>query len=206
MTRRYLLVDDNREFVENMAEILTDEGAEVTMALDASEALDALAHGSFDVMLTDMKMPGLSGADLLRHVRQRDPGLPVVLASAYTRNEQLAEVLRLGLLASVVKTTSTARLLELLLRARRDAVVLAVCEDDARVETAREALADIGVTVRNVKQPEDLQIPPVPLAAIIQNFDDPLVHALRARFPNTPLVKCADSLSLTTRLDPKRAP
>ena len=139
-TRRYLLVDDNREFAENMAEILTDEGADVTRAVDGPSALSALDHGPFDVMITDMRMPGVTGAELLKLVRVRDPGLPVVVVSAYTRDEQLEEAHRLGLLAFMLKTASPAKLLELLERARRDAVVLAVCDDEARIERAREAL------------------------------------------------------------------
>jgi len=199
-TRRYLLVDDNREFAENMAEILTDEGADVTRAVDGPSALSALDHGPFDVMITDMRMPGVTGAELLKLVRVRDPGLPVVVVSAYTRDEQLEEAHRLGLLAFMVKTGSPAKLLELLKRARRDAVVLAVCDDEARIERAREALAMVGITVCTVKCSGDLEGHPEPMAAIIENFTSPLADALRLRFPNTMLVKCCDALSLPGQL------
>jgi len=201
MTRRYLLVDDNREFAENMAEILTDEGAEVTRAFDGPSALTALEKGPFDVMITDMRMPGVSGAELLKLVRVRDPGLPVVLVSAYTRNEQLEEAHRLGLLAFMVKTTSPVKLIEVLERARRDAVVLAVCDDEGRIERARDAMAAIGITVCTVKCLGDLEGHPMPLAAIVENFTSPLAEALRMRFPTTKLVKCCEALSLTTQLD-----
>ncbi len=199
-TRRYLLVDDNREFAENMAEILTDEGADVTRAVDGPSALSALDHGPFDVMITDMRMPGVTGAELLKLVRVRDPGLPVVVVSAYTRDEQLEEAHRLGLLAFMLKTASPAKLLELLERARRDAVVLAVCDDEARIERAREALAMVGITVCTVRGAGDLEGHPEPMAAIIENFTSPLAGALRLRFPNTMLVKCCDALSLPGQL------
>ena len=111
MTRRYLLVDDNPAFAENVAEILSDAGAEVTCAADGERALEAVAKSRFDAMVTDMKMPGVSGSELLRRVRERDPGLPVVLVSAYTRNEQLAEARKHGLLAFCAKTSGPAELL-----------------------------------------------------------------------------------------------
>ena len=76
--RRYLVVDDNVAFAENVAEILRDDGAEVEVAHTGPEALQRATPGRFDALVIDMRMPGMSGAELLRAVRRQDPGVPVV--------------------------------------------------------------------------------------------------------------------------------
>lgn len=198
MTRRYLLVDDNHAFAENVAEILSDAGAEVICAHDGEHALDAVAHNRFDAMVTDMKMPGVSGSELLRRVRQRDPGLPVVLVSAYTRNEQLAEARTLGLLAFFAKTSRPGELLSLLSHARRDATVLVATNDEARLEQLRDVLSRRGITVCNAVG----DTAPPPVGRPIAILSDASTERLQALFPSVPVLSARDSLdTLTTRLD-----
>jgi DNA-binding NtrC family response regulator len=187
MTRRYLLVDDNRAFAENVAEILTDAGAEVVCASDATAALDAIGASQFDALVTDMKMPGVSGCELLRRVRARDPGLPVVLVSAYTHNEQLAEAWRLGLLAFIAKTSGPAELVTMLTNARRDAMVASATDDEAYLEHLRERLSKRGITVC-AAHAEGLTAP----LAILSDGDAAAVAQLRSRFPATPVVSAGE--------------
>ena len=147
MTRRYLVVDDNLEFAENVAEILTDAGAEVCVAAGGKSALEQLRATRFDGIVTDMKMPGLSGAELLRQMRAIDPGVPVVLLSAWAQDAQVAEARRLGLLAFLSKASGTPQLIELLSSARRDATIVLIDDDRALVENLSESLASVGFTV-----------------------------------------------------------
>ena len=92
MSRKYLVVDDNAEFAENVAEILADAGAEVSVATGGLAALEQVGHTRFDGVVTDLKMPGLSGADLLRRVRSVDPGVPVDKDLYDLPPEELAKV------------------------------------------------------------------------------------------------------------------
>ena len=57
MRRRYLIVDDNLAFAENLAEILKDEGDEVSLAGTGAEAIKLVRETPFDAVLTDMRMP-----------------------------------------------------------------------------------------------------------------------------------------------------
>ncbi|MFT3710322.1 MAG: response regulator [Archangium sp.] len=198
MTRRYLLVDDNKAFAENIAEILTDVGAQVVCASDGDSALAAVGGSRFDALVTDMKMPGVSGAELLRRVRERDPGLPVVLVSAYTRNEQLEEARRLGLLAFIAKGTGPAELVALLSRARRDAVVVAATEDEGRLEQLREGLSRRGITMCSVHAGE---LPPIGIPlAILDDGCASAIERLKARFPSAPVLS-AKSEGLDAKLE-----
>lgn len=77
---RILLVDDEEDVREALAELLAEEGHEVTLAADALEALKRLGDGlTPDVVLTDLRMPRMSGWELATAVKRRYPGVRVGL-------------------------------------------------------------------------------------------------------------------------------
>jgi CheY-like chemotaxis protein len=83
---RVLVVEDNIEVGRFSTQLLQDLGYETTWAANASEALKLLEedHKRFDVVFSDVVMPGMSGVELGREIRQHYPGLPVVLTSGYS--------------------------------------------------------------------------------------------------------------------------
>lgn len=194
MTRKYLVVDDNAEFAENVAEILTDAGADVFVAAEGKAALEQMRCTRFDGVVTDMKMPGISGAELLKQVREFDPGVPVVLLSAWASDTQVDEAKRLGLLAFLSKASGTPRLLELLEHARRDATVLLVEDDHSLVDNLTEALNQHGFTVCSASTLGELDALAVkPFVALVDlrmtgSADGESLRQVRARFPGTPVV------------------
>lgn len=192
MTRRYLVVDDNAEFAENVAEILTDAGAEVSVAAEGKSALEQLKHTRFDCVVTDMKMPGISGAELLRQLRQFDPGVPVVLLSAWAQDAHVDQARRLGLLAILSKASGTAQLIELLEHARRDATVVLIDDDRALIENLSEALSARGFTVCSAATVEELDgLTVKPFAALVDirvpgSSDGASLARVKELFPGTP--------------------
>lgn len=146
MNRHYLLVDDNEAFVENLAEILRDTGAEVDVACDARTALELVQRRRYDALVTDMRMPGMNGAELLCALHQIDAGLPAVLLSAYSQDELVTIARRDGLLAALSKPQQIPRLLELLGSARRDGAVLLVEDDVALADNLADVLSSRGLT------------------------------------------------------------
>jgi DNA-binding NtrC family response regulator len=194
MTRKYLVVDDNLEFAENVAEILTDAGADVCVAAEGQQALEQLRCTRFDGVVTDMKMPGLSGAQLLKQVREFDPGVPVVLLSAWAPDTQVLEARRLGPLAFLSKASGTPRLLELLEHARRDATVLLVEDDHSLVENLTEVLNQHGFTVCAASTMHELDALAVtPFVALVDlrvagAEDGESLRRVRERYPGTPVV------------------
>lgn len=82
---RVLVVEDNVEIGRFATQILEDLGYGTTWAANANEALKLLGEcGSFDVVFSDVVMPGMSGIELGQEIRRRCPGLPVVLTSGYS--------------------------------------------------------------------------------------------------------------------------
>ena len=90
---KILVVDDEPANLKILRYILDHEGYETAGAKDGVEALELLAQSRFDLVLSDVKMPRLSGVALARHLRSNMPVTPIVLMSAYdfdTREDILA--------------------------------------------------------------------------------------------------------------------
>jgi CheY-like chemotaxis protein len=107
---RVLVVDDDRALLEVYADILVNEGFVVSTAFDSAGALCALQADPCDVVLSDVVMPGGSGVDLLRAIRQRDLDLPVVLLTGSPTVETAIQALEMGVLHYLVKPVSGAEL------------------------------------------------------------------------------------------------
>jgi signal transduction histidine kinase/ActR/RegA family two-component response regulator len=91
-----LLVDDDEEVRTTTGEILGELGYTVLQAASGDAALELLrAEGMIDVLLTDLAMPGMTGAELARRVRETHPFLPIVFISGYADPEGLAGDVRL---------------------------------------------------------------------------------------------------------------
>jgi CheY-like chemotaxis protein len=149
--RRYLLVDDNVAFAENLAEILRDSGAEAQVATHGQRALELAATQRFDALVTDMRMPLMNGARLVHEIRQLDPGLPAIVVTAYTGENDLQAAREEGLLAVLPKPAPIERLMELLGHARRDALVALVEDDMALADNLAEALRERGFSAVNAR-------------------------------------------------------
>ncbi|HZA49318.1 MAG TPA: response regulator [Myxococcaceae bacterium] len=144
--RRYLIVDDNRAFAENLAEILRDEGHEAFVAISGAEALRLVAGRQFDALITDMKMPVMGGAQLVHEIRRVDPGLAAIVITAYTGQDDLTGAKHEGILAVLPKPVPIPHLMSLLRVARRDGLVALVEDDLSLSDNLVEALRDHGFT------------------------------------------------------------
>ena len=115
---RLLLVDDDEAACRLLAEVLEREEYEVVSALSVDEALAALGdNGPFDAVLTDLRMPGSSGLDLLRAVRERDPSALVLVLTAFGDAAAAGEAIRAGAYDFISKPYDIAALRETLGRA-----------------------------------------------------------------------------------------
>ena len=114
---RLLLVDDDEEACRLLAEVLEREAYDVVPALSADEALAKVEQsGPFDAVLTDLRMPNKSGLDLLRVLRQRDPGALVLVLTAFGDAAAAGEAIRAGAYDFISKPYDLAALRETLAR------------------------------------------------------------------------------------------
>jgi EAL domain-containing protein (putative c-di-GMP-specific phosphodiesterase class I) len=100
---RVLVADDELSLARSLARVLAGAGYEVITVADGPSAIEALQQYDFDVILSDIHMPGMSGVDLLRSVREHDLDVPVVLMTADPKIETATEAVELGALQYLVK-------------------------------------------------------------------------------------------------------
>jgi putative nucleotidyltransferase with HDIG domain len=93
---RVLVVDDDPLVLRVLQDVLRAQGCETSTAGNADRALALLDNNSYDLIVSDIRMPGPSGLDLLRAVRSRQPETPVVLITGYASVETAVEALRSG--------------------------------------------------------------------------------------------------------------
>jgi two-component system NtrC family response regulator len=91
-----LIVDDEKNYLLILGAVLEEEGFEPLTAGSGPEALEILKHSDVDLVLTDMKMPGMDGIELLDEVKKIDPELPVIMMTAYGTVEKAVEAMRKG--------------------------------------------------------------------------------------------------------------
>ncbi len=96
MRSRVLVVDDEPSIRKVLQAHLTRDGHAVELAADGAEAIDLLGREPFDLVISDLKMPGIGGLELLAHVRQTLPGLPLIVITAHGTVDSAVEALKLG--------------------------------------------------------------------------------------------------------------
>ncbi|HVU52347.1 MAG TPA: response regulator [Polyangia bacterium] len=94
--RRVLIVDDNAALAENIAELLELDGHETRVAGTATEGLAHATSWSHDVVITDYRLPDLSGAELVRRLQQLGLRVHAVVISAYTDDSTIADARSTG--------------------------------------------------------------------------------------------------------------
>ncbi|MEW6101049.1 MAG: response regulator [Candidatus Omnitrophota bacterium] len=79
--KRILIVDDDQEIAEELGQILIEEGYNITYASDGLKAREFLGKNSYDLVLLDIKMPGLNGFEVLKEIRGKDIHTKVIILS-----------------------------------------------------------------------------------------------------------------------------
>ncbi len=98
-----LIVDDEKHYRLVLSEVLQEEGYDSFTAGSGMEALDILKSQIIDLVLTDVKMPGMSGIDLLENIKEINPDLPVIIMTAFGSVEKAVEAMQKGAYTFILK-------------------------------------------------------------------------------------------------------
>ena len=90
-TARILLIEDDTSLAANLCDVLKEDGFKVTVCHRGDEGLRRASNDECDVVLTDLRLPGLGGLDLVRQLHDTQPRLPVVLMTAHGTMETAIE-------------------------------------------------------------------------------------------------------------------
>jgi signal transduction histidine kinase len=137
---RVLIVDDETGIRTTLCAFLQASGYEAEAAADAPQALERLAASAWNVVVSDIVMPGLSGVDLLKSIHARDPDVQVIMMTGNPSVETAAETVRTGACDYLIKPFSKAAFLHAVARA---VTIKTLLDDRRRLEAemreAREA-------------------------------------------------------------------
>jgi two-component system NtrC family response regulator len=98
-----LIVDDEKHYRLILSEVLQEEGYHSFTAASGMEALDILKSQIIDLVLTDVKMPGMTGIDLLENIKELHPDLPVIIMTAFGSVEKAVEAMQKGAYTFILK-------------------------------------------------------------------------------------------------------
>jgi len=98
-----LIIDDEARLRQMMSRVLQNAGYEVTTAADGNEGLELISQQTFDLLYLDIRMPGISGLELLKIIHTKFPDLPVILFTAQPDLHSAVEALRLGAIDYLLK-------------------------------------------------------------------------------------------------------
>jgi DNA-binding NtrC family response regulator len=126
-----LLVDDEKDFVEMLSMRLEDAGDKVTPAYDGNMCLEKLKGTPIDVVILDIKMPGMDGIQALREIKSRYPLVEVILLTGHGTTETAIEGMKLGAFDYLLKPADFEELKSILDRAKQRKA-----EQDERIRKA----------------------------------------------------------------------
>jgi DNA-binding NtrC family response regulator len=114
---KLLLIEDDPGTASALVKVLAAEGYGVTESGRGDEGLQRAKEQSFDVVITDLKLPGLGGLDLVRELHETRPQLPIILMTAHGTTETAIEAMKLGACEYLVKPFEADELLDLVSKA-----------------------------------------------------------------------------------------
>ena len=94
--KRIMLIDNEEGLCRMMEAVLTDSGYEVKAYTRSFEAMEEFRPGEWDLVVSDIKMPGMDGIELLQRIKEKEPGVPVVMITAFATVETSIQALRRG--------------------------------------------------------------------------------------------------------------
>jgi two-component system response regulator FlrC len=140
-----LVVDDEPAMRLLLSSVLKEEGHDVTAAASGEEALQLIAKRHYHLVLTDLKMPGISGLELLEQVKREDPCTAVIILTAFGTVEGAVEAMRMGAVHYLLKPLSNPE--ELRLSVRRVLEEQRVTDEATTLRQATEAVFPFGEIV-----------------------------------------------------------
>ena len=109
---KVMIVDDEEDFLETIVKRLKARGIEVTGAESGYKALELMDSGNFDVVILDVKMPGLDGIETLREMKKKKPLVEVIMLTGHASVESGIQGMQLGAFDYVMKPVALDELLE----------------------------------------------------------------------------------------------
>ena len=136
---KVLLVDDEKEFVDSLSERLELRNLDADIAYDGEQALQAIKEGEPDVMVLDLRMPGIDGLEVLRRAKESHPGVRIIVLTGHGTDKDEEEARKLGASVYLKKPIDIDNLIGALNKEKMK--VLLVDDEKEFVDSLSERLA-----------------------------------------------------------------
>ncbi len=175
MKANILIVDDDAGMIETLSDILSELDYNVEVASDGYKAIELVKTQSFDVILMDIKMPGINGVETFKEIKKLQPGVLVMMMTAYSVEDLISEALSEGAYGIMYKPIDITKVVEFIERVKEGGLILLVDDDTstcqslldvlvlkgfrtAKANTGKEAIKitserDIDIVIIDVKMP-----------------------------------------------------
>ena len=141
-----LVIDDDAVVGRSFDRVLSDKGYEVSTALSGEEALETLENSKFDVVFTDIKMPGMDGLEVTERIKARCPWTPVVVITGYGTEDNEVKASVLGASGFVRKPLTPEMIENITLKAVNDAESANDAAEQPVDAVEAEVASDVAVT------------------------------------------------------------
>jgi two-component system NtrC family response regulator len=148
-----LIVDDEKNYLLVLSALLEEEGYEVLTTASSLDASEILKASDVDLVLTDMKMPGMDGIELLEQIKTRDAELPVIMMTAHGTVDKAVEAMQKGAYSYIMKPFDNERLT---LFVKKAIATYKVVKENRRLRDAVESQYQFGNIIGKSKAMRDV--------------------------------------------------
>ena len=163
--RHVLVIDDDAVVGRSFDRVLADKGYDVRTAASGEEALDTMDREDFDVVFTDIKMPGMDGLEVTERIKARCPWTPVVVITGYGTADNEARASILGASGFVRKPLTPEIIESVTLKAVSEGERVEQALEDTPAETTEHTEVETGVEAETTEAAEQ----PLTVARIARN-------------------------------------
>ena len=142
-----LIVDDDAGMCETLSDIMEDKGYRAFIALDGHEAIEKVKEMSFDVILMDIRMPGMNGVETFKRIKNIHPEIAVVMMTAYALEDLIREALHEGAYGVLYKPFDMERMIGLIEGVKEGGLILVVDDDPHNCEIFKDIFEERGYQV-----------------------------------------------------------
>ncbi len=128
--RRILVVDDNIDYCEGLIDFLEMEGFDAKGVHDGYKALETIEEEKFDMVLMDVRMPGMDGVETYQKIKEVSPDTPTILMTAFAVESRIKEALRDGVFGAFQKPVDNERLICSIKKSFSGGAVIMIADDD----------------------------------------------------------------------------
>lgn len=150
-----LIVDDDERINETLSDLLGELGHNVEVAGDGYEAIDKVKAHMFDVVLMDIRMPGIDGVETYKEIKVIRPEATVMMMTAYSVEELVAEALEEGAYGVMYKPIDIEKVIDFIEHVEKNALILIVDDELPTCETLIDVLEEKGHRVARASTGEE---------------------------------------------------